>query len=168
MSESADKNAPFYKSAQFYLSLVAIVISVAALTISALNSPYFGFVGARVVYRCEEERHSSGEAEYAVFVINEGNAPAEEALVTIGTTGDGDKAEIFVKGGYDNYSVIQKEKFQVVLRFPAIAPQSSAVIRVGNCQLSFGAWKTNVSFDQDFDVTVVHKTGLGRWLGVAK
>ncbi len=85
MVSETQKQSPFYKSFAFWLSLAALGVSTLSLIISFLNSPYFGCVGADIVYYCEEDGPNA--KSFPVFITNRGNAPAEDVIVTIRTMG---------------------------------------------------------------------------------
>jgi len=153
---------PFYKTAVFYISVTALLVSLASLGVSVLNTQYFGFVNPDVVFCCESCCESTEEQKdndwFTVLISNRGKAPAEDVILTIFVNNLHKKpAAVFVHPPYNEFSIVREQIFIIAIKFPVIAPKSNLRVTVSNfLPMNRGA-------DPQCDMFVLYKTGAGRY-----
>lgn len=153
----------FYKTATFYFSLLALIVSATALSLNYVNSPWSGFVKAKLIYYFADlPQEDPPEMRHMLMIYNEGNATAENVTVSIPVVGKEGQKPVFKVLGYE-HSVLQQDANGLMLKFPSIPQKSYTSFFFGNCKPLLIDRPHSTGRSPEYMVTIMHNTGMAEW-----
>jgi hypothetical protein len=165
-----EEHKPFYKKVEFYISIIALLLSILSLYFSFLNSPLSSFTRPHIEYESTTTlvtmpKESAGVTLMVGSLKNDSNAPAEEVIVNIATLTEGKPEEIMIEG--IEYSIVKKSDTSTTIKFPNIPPKYRVLIFILSSPKPIMTALKNTSGEERLPCisSVIYKNGVGIPLG---